>query len=292
MKDNQIKGTGIGRIETMKKILLPLDGSKASLKAFIPAKSLAELLETTLCILHISEEELDQNAFFEKLGINKEDLDCYIISHKTGDPAKIILEESEQCDYIVMGTHGETCDITKRAGSVAIKVLENTDKPVLLIKPDIEINLQNGRWIPQKALIPLNGAPNSAQALIPAMDILAKTIAEIDLLHISFQKVEPPKEEGSFTTPYYEDYPQHEWKSWSKEFMRRFCPILHNHNHINLKLSLSSGNPAEEILNFARENKNDFIAIAWHGTFSHLRASTLKKVLFECTCPIMLIKIV
>lgn len=275
----------------MKKILLPLDGSEASLKAFIPAKSLAELLGTTLCILHISEEKLDQAIFLEKLGIKKEDLQCYVISHKTGDPAKVILEESEQCDYIVMGTHGETCDTTQKAGSVAIKVVENTYKPVLLIKPDVDLNYQNGKWIPQKALIPLNGVPNSAQALLPAMDILAKTSAEIDLLHISCHTAEPPKEKGTFTAPYYEDYPQHEWQSWSKEFMKRFCPVLRNHNHINLKVSLSHGNPAEEILNFAKENKNDFIAIAWHGTFSHLRASTLKKVLAECACPIMLIKI-
>jgi len=284
-------GTGIGRIKAMKKILLPLDGSEASLKAFMPAKSLAELLETTLCILHISEEKLDQDALLKKLGIKKEDLQCYIISQKTGDPAQAILEESEQCDYIVMGTHGETCDTTQKAGSIAIKVVENTYTPVLLIKPDIELSCQNGKWIPQKALIPLNGAPNSAQALLPAMNILEKTTAEIDLLHISSHKVEPLKEEGAFTAPYYEDYPQHEWNSWSKEFMKRFCPTLHNHNHINLKLSLSHGNPAEEILNFAKENKNDFIAIAWHGTLSHLRAATLKRVLSECPCPIMLIKI-
>jgi len=275
----------------MKKILLPLDGSKASLKAFIPAKSLAELLETTLCILHISEEKLNQEALFKKLGIKKENLNCFIISHKTGDPTKILLEESEQCDYVVMGTHGETCDTTKKAGSITRSIVKNTYKPVLLIKPDIEISCQNGKWIPKKALIPLNGAPNSAQALLPAMNILVKTTAEIDLLHIASHEIEPSKEEGSFTMPYYEDYPQHEWNSWSKEFMRRFCPILHNHNHINLKLSLSHGNPAEEILNFADENKNDFIAIAWHGTFSKLRAATLKKVLSECGCPVMLIKI-
>ena len=275
----------------MKKILLPLDGSEASLKAFIPAKSLAELLETTLCILHISEEKIDSNSFLEKIGINKEDLGCYIFSQKTGDPAEVILLESEHADYIVMGTHGKTCDKTQKAGSVAIKVVENTSKPVLLIKPDIEMTYQDNKWIPQRALIPLNGAPNSAQALVPVMNILVKTTAEIDLVHISSHKAELMKEEGAFTAPYYEDYPQHEWSSWSKEFMRRFCPILHNHNHINLKLSLFHGNPADEILNFAKENNNDLIALAWHGILSHLKASILKRVLSECNCPIMLIKI-
>lgn len=275
----------------MKKILLPLDGSEASLKAFIPAKSIAELLGITLCIIHISEETLSQDEFLEKLGIKKEDMGCFIISQKIGDPSEIILKESENCDYIVMGTHGKTCDTKLKTGSVTLKVIENTFKPVLLIRPEIELKIQNGNWIPQKALIPLNGAPNSAQALVPAMNILAKTNAEIDLLHISEHKCEPLKEEGSFTAPYYEDYPQHEWSGWAKEFMRRFCPILHNHNHLNLKLSHSHGTPSDEILNFVRENENDFIAVAWHGSFSHLRAATLKKVLLESPCPIMLIRI-
>lgn len=275
----------------MKKILLPLDASEASLKAFLPAKSLAELLNTTLCILNVSEENFDQDDFLSKIGINKDDLGCFIINHQTGNPAKVIIEESHKADYIVMGTHGVTCDTAKGAGSVAIEVLENTYKPVLLIKPDTQINYQNGRWIPKKALIPLNGAPNSSQALVPAMNILAKTDAEINLLHIAASKSEPLKESGGFTTPYYEDYPQHEWHSWSKEFIKRFYPALQNYKHISPKVCMIHGNPAEEIINYAKEYQSDFIAIAWHGTFSHLRAVTLKKILIGCTCPIMLIKI-
>ncbi len=274
-----------------KKILLPLDGSAASLKAFIPAKSLSELLNLPLCILHISEEKLDKDSLLEKLGIKKDAIQCFIITHKTGNPAQVILEESAECDYIVMGSHGETCDVSQNAGSVTITVIENTFNPVLLIRPDAELKIIEGKWMPQKTLIPLNGAPNSAQALAPAINILAKINAEIDLLHITSHEVELPREEGSFIAPYYTDYPQHEWASWAKEFLKRFCPILQERNHIKTNLSVSHGNPADEILNFARANKNDFIAVAWHGTFSHLRASTLRKILSECPCPIMMIKI-
>lgn len=283
---------GIGRIKNMKKILLPLDGSETSLKALIPAKSLAGIMGAGICILHVSDEKMDEKICISSLGIKKERLGCFVVLNRIGDPAKVILEESERYDCIVMSTHGKTCDTYRRAGSVAIEVLENTYKPVLLVRPDIEIKCNEEEiWIPQKVLVPLNGAPNSAQALVPAMKIVAKTHASIDLLHIPGQKKEDSSEEVSYTTPYYVDYPQHEWDAWSKEFVRRFCPILTNHNNINFKLSYSYGDPGEEILNFARENKNDFIVMAWHGTFSKFRASVLKKVLLETPCPIMLIKI-
>ena len=275
----------------MKKILLPLDCSEASLKAIVPAKCLARIVNATISIVHISEEEFDLAECLKKFDMKPENLGGYMITHKSGDPAKIILEEAENCDYIIMGTHGQTCDTSQKAGSVAIEVVENTYKPVLLIRPELQLKCKGPDWAPDKVLIPLNGSPNSAQALVPAMEIVAKTNAEIDLLHISSHKQQTVKEEGAYTAPFYEDYPQYEWGSWSNEFIRRFCPQLPNHNHINFKLSLSHGEPAEEILNFVRENHNDFIAMAWHGTFSSLRASVLKKVLFEAPCPIMLIKI-
>lgn len=271
------------------KILLPLDGSEAAYKAFIPAKSLAELLDLTLCILHVSKEERTQQELLQRLNIKPSDMGCFVVSQKGGEPRDVIIEEAERSSYIIMGTHGETCDETLRMGSTTAEVIEGTNKPVLLIKPNACLNITEGKWIPHKALIPLNGAPGSAQALAPAMRILEKTTAKIDLLHIFHEKTEPISEEGSFTAPYYEDYPQHEWPSWSKEFLKRFCPTMKN--HIKMNVSISKGDPAEEIAGFAEKNQNDFIAIAWHGTLSKFRAMTLKKILFNSNCPIMLIRI-
>jgi len=276
---------------TKKRILLPLDGSPASLKAYIPAKSLSELLNLPLCILHVSEKLHSISKLREKLNISKEDLKHFILSHQTGNPADIILEESKNSAYIVMGTHGKTCDVSLKAGSVTLTVIENTFKPVLLIRPEIELKIKDNLWIPQKTLIPLNGAPNSSQALTPVIELLAEINAEIDLLHITCSNTNPPSEEGSLITPYYTDYQQHEWASWSSEFLKRFCLVLQDCNHIKINLSVAHGEPSKEILNFAGTNNNDFISIAWHGSFSELRASVVKKILLEAPCPIMLIKI-
>ena len=271
------------------KILLPLDCSEASLKAFIPAKSIAELLDMTLCILYISEEESSKEELLRKLNISAEDLKYFIISHKTGLPEDLIVEEGENCKYIVMGTHGETCDESKRLGSITAAVVENTSKPVLLIKPNACLTVENGKWIPHKTLIPINGTTGSAEALYPVMEIVSKITSQIDILHIYSNETGQNVNKEAFSVPYYEDYPQHEWGSWSKEFLKRFCPTMKN--HIKMSVSLSQGNPADEILNFAEKNNNDFIAIVWHGTLSHLRAKTLKKLLVKCDCPLMLIKL-
>lgn len=271
------------------KVLLPLDASEASLKAYMPAKSIAELLGMNLVILHITDEEISQNDLLIKLNISKEDLKCFLIYKRTGKPEQIILEEGENCNYIVMGTHGKTCDESLRMGSTAAEVVEKTSVPVILIKPGAPLNIKEGKWLPHKTLIPLNGTPGSAESLTPAMEILSRTGSEINILHICGEKEKNEKIEGEYSVPYYEDYPQHEWTSWSKEFIKRFCPVMKN--HIKTTVSLAHGHPAEEILKFSRNNNNDFIAVVWHGTMEHLRAKTLKKLLFECSCPLMLIKL-
>ncbi len=271
------------------KVLLPLDGSEASLKAFIPAKSIAEMLDLNLIILHISDEEFSDDRLLEKLNISKEGLKCFIIRQKKGVPETVIPEEARGCNYIVMGTHGKTCDESSRMGSTAAAVVEASDTPVLLIKPGADLHIKDGRWTPHKTLIPLNGTPGSAESLDPAMDILAKTDSEVDILHICGTREEEEGMEGEYSAPYYEDYPQHEWNSWAKEFVKRFFPEIKK--HFKTRLSLSHGDPGEEILNFSRKNKNDFIAIVWHGTMQHLRAQTLKRLIFECSCPLLLIKL-
>ena len=271
------------------KILLPVDCSEASLKALIPAKSIAELLDMSLHLLHISKEELTQEELLLRLNIDTGELKCFVVSQKTGDAGEIIVQEAENCDYVVMGTHGETCDESKRMGSTAAKVIENTNKPVLLIKPNAFMTTENSKWVPHKTLIPLNGTPGSAQALQSVMEIVSKTSSNIDILHICDEKTGGNVSKEEFSAPYYEDYPQHEWGSWSKEFLKRFCPTMKN--HIKMSVSLSKGDPADEILSFAEKNNNDFIAVVWHGTMAKLRAKTLKRLLVECNCPLMLIKI-
>src|ERR1035437_1219326 len=144
-----------------KVILLPLDGSKCSLQALIPAKSVAKSLNLTIEILYVSDEELSKTELINKLNLCKEDLSNCMINHKKGDVAEVIIEESQKAAYIVMGTHGETQDPNKITGSISKAVAKNSNIPILLIKPNTKMELKEGYWSPQNALIPLNGTPGS-----------------------------------------------------------------------------------------------------------------------------------
>lgn len=138
----------------MKRILLPVDGSEAS-GAYDMAKSLAKAYDATILILHVDEpitpiywanETLTIEApsiphtengeaiveevakIFEGFKIEKH---C-----KFGDASSVIIEvsEEEECDIIVMCTHGMSAIKRFLLGSVTNKVAHHANKPVLIVR--------------------------------------------------------------------------------------------------------------------------------------------------------------
>lgn len=273
-------------------VLLPIDGSSTSFRALSFAKKIAEKLGLKIKVIHVSENEAESSETARKFMMHKYELAGYVITSRCGIPSEVIIEESRQSRYIIMSSHGATCDMSKLIGNTTLKVLENADIPVLIIRPNIEQFWLEEDWKLNKVLIPLNGTPGAAKALVPVIEMIAKTHAEIDLLHIATQGKAHPAEAGTLTSPYYVDYPQHEWPQWTQEFLKRFSTILEaNHNNLNFNLSLSMGDPAQEILTVAKQNKYDLIAMAWHGKLGSLRAETLKTVVFNADCPVLLVRV-
>lgn len=274
-----------------KSVLLPLDTSKISLSALTLAKTIASFLDMTIKILYVSDEEIPTKELMLKLNLNRDDISRFSVIHKKGKPDEVIVEEAENSNYVVMCTHGETGDMAKFSGSVTASVIQNTYKPVLLVRPDIQLEIRNDVWKPDKILIPMNGTPKTSEALHKIMELLIATDADLDLLHISPSKPTHTPESGEMTLSYYEDYQQLEWPSWSDEFLKRFCTELQNNETINFNFSYAYGDPGDEILNFADKNKDDLIVIAWHGDLGPIHAQILKKIMYGAQCPLFLVKI-
>lgn len=272
-----------------KMILLPLDGSPASFSALVPAKSLALLFNIPLYILYVSDEKLSRSDLIKKLSLDTSVLPRFVLMQKAGNAAEVIISELKNTKFLVIGTHGETADLSRLTGDVAKKVIETSDVPVLTIHPQMKINIENGIWKPKKILIPLNGTIGATHTLGSVIEILVAASSELNLLHIVHNKEDAFS--SCMTTPYYIDFPQFEWSCWSKEFIRKFGPILHNHNHIRYELSLLRGDPADEIISFAQTHNNDLIAMTWHGDLSEKHALILKKVIRLAPCPILLVRL-
>jgi nucleotide-binding universal stress UspA family protein len=139
-----------------RRILVPLDGSKAAegvlpfvtveaqchdatvllVRVIAPFRSSLMLIPGLLeqadaQVMTIVEDYLENIADqLQREGIDVE----VIIDH--GPPAQRILElaESEDCDLIIIGTHGETGGIRWRFGAVANKIIKaKTDIPVMVV---------------------------------------------------------------------------------------------------------------------------------------------------------------
>ena len=142
----------------MKKLLVPIDGSGAALRALDQAIALAQLSAScSIVVVHTHEEPLIYGAMAVYVPRPKmaelqrqhsedilvtakaklKDADIpYAVEVLLGPIAQTIAEHAEHigCDAIVMGRHGKSTLEDILVGSVAIKVLHASKLPVMLVR--------------------------------------------------------------------------------------------------------------------------------------------------------------
>lgn len=138
----------------MKKILLPVDGSESH-GAYDMAKSLAKVYGAKILILHVDEPITpiywaNETLTVEAPTIPHTDNGSIIVDEvskqfenieieklcRFGDPSSVIIEtsEDENCDIIVLCTHGRSAIKRFLLGSVTYKVAHHATKPVLIVR--------------------------------------------------------------------------------------------------------------------------------------------------------------
>ena len=129
------------------KILLPLDGSPTSEVAIEKAVELAVAFGAELVLYQgIAHSPITNPAFdselkleianakkyLEKLGSSHPELRYRVVVDVAG-AAKGILKQAEECDLVVMGSHGRSGVQRWLLGSVAEKVIQSATKPVMIV---------------------------------------------------------------------------------------------------------------------------------------------------------------
>lgn len=141
----------------MKKLLLAVDGSGASLRATRHAIELARLAGGSIHLVHAHEEPLiyGEIAVYvprQRLSTLQDEHSRGVMAPAqdalkgaavpfesevlVGPIAQVIAERAAQlgCDAIVMGRHGKSALADVLVGSVAMKVLHLSSLPVLLVR--------------------------------------------------------------------------------------------------------------------------------------------------------------
>ena len=266
-------------------ILVPLDGTKQALAALPVATVLGEIERAALHILHVGEHELTSEESLSQMRRETPLLGGVTINTRVGTPASEILQAAGAIEprLIVICKHSSH-ERGKMLGRTAMRVLHDAHCPMVLVPPERGAT----PWHLHHVLVPHDGTPSTSGALRPAAELAEHGRAELLVVHVTNIRA-APAEPGSLTTPRYVDQPQHEWPAWASEFIDRLacgCPL----GQLHVRILLAYGNVAAEILRLSEKQSTDLIVLAWRGIWEMPRAATIKDILREARCPIMVVR--
>jgi hypothetical protein len=90
-------------------------------------------------------------------------------------------------------------------------------------------------------------------------------------------------------SPRYIDQPQHEWPAWAQEFLDRLCAVGRARGEIAIRLAVAQGEAGAAIVEFGRQS--DLIVLGWRGALEPDRAWTLRHVIRDTTCPVIVLRV-
>lgn len=176
-------------------ILTPLDGSPLAERALPYAAALAGAAKAHLRLLHVMPiipavtrpwAEVDVAARLEHLAHNLRAKDIQATARTiTGHPAAVAILEAAAdppADLIIMSTHGRSGIGRWLYGSVADRVLQQSEVPVLLVPPTLAHTWPTDRR--PKIIVPLDGSDPSEAALGPARELAETLGADVLMMRV------------------------------------------------------------------------------------------------------------
>ncbi|NJO05134.1 MAG: universal stress protein [Chloroflexaceae bacterium] len=287
----------------MKTILVPLDTSGNATRILPYIRTLALAMKTTVHLLHIW--EFDAHLLYSRYqtmreyfrGLAKE-LQVAGIDVTTemqiGTPATRIVETAERLDalLIAMVTHGYSGFKRWAVGSVTDKVVQTSQRPVLIVQTD-EQHIPSTYNV-RRILVPLDGSPLALQGLEYALKIAAPFDAAVHLLHVvephvlsetAVNGVDHRTADGSSDRIRERQYQ-------AEQELTALRMQLHNHS-MPISIHVAVGYAAEHIVDAALEQQIDLIVMATHGRGGMERwalGSVADKVLHATQTPLMFIR--
>lgn len=261
----------------MKKILVPLDGSELAQSVLpyvaelarctgaevelLSAVSEVALWDPNASVVAWSREEQLALGYVESQREGLESNGVKATSHVLrGEPADVIIEEASKtdADLIALSTHGRSGISRWLFGSVTGRVLESTEKPVLVVRPPEE---DPGGAI-RRILVPLDGSPLAEQVLPLVEEVASACKAKVSVMQAVPPLTAYPGFEAYAPTAMGEVL--EDMQARSREYLSKMVDRLKG-KKIEAEALTSAALPTEAILAAADQSDADLIAIATHG---------------------------
>lgn len=264
-------------------VCVPVGRAEDGVLALPVARSLARLAGVPLHFLHVAPEEVPLEEVRRRLGLTADMLSGAMLEVAVGDPGEeIVRAAGARRGTLVVASLG----VPSRPGPVVVRLLRQSTFPIVLVPADRE---RQG-WALRRLLLPLDGAPESAAALCPVIELAAAARAAVEFLHVSGERASERVGAGALVAPRYVDQPQHEWPQWAAEFMERLHCLCRIPEGLIARFLLATGEAAEMIVRRAAEDGADLIGLSWAGAWEGGRAATFREVVRRAPCPLAVLR--
>ena len=287
-------------------ILVPLDGSKAAEMVIPYAMEIAARLDSQMILASVCDpsdvkaEQLYQ-AYLESLSkkVQSQIADWKPRKEKpvekkifSGKPAEEILQYADDNDValIALTSFGASGRSHWFLGNNVARILQSTIKPLLLIRaPANEASLKQNKLF-KRILLPLDGSEIGAVA-VPYSELLAQALgAELVLFQV-VEPLKPPMVGSDVNFPFNAPALDEEKRADSAIYLNG---VAERFRKWGFKVStvVVSGSPANQIIDYAKANAIDLIAMSSHGRTGLGRwvfGSVTDKVLHAGDTPVLVI---
>lgn len=274
----------------MKKILLPLDGSKLAdailphVERFVGQGACEVVLLRVLRAAESEDAKLERvtaEAHLADTRARLEALGARVTTHvREGDPAAEILFAIDQHapTLVAMSSHGRTGVLRWIRGSVAERVLRSCATPLLLVTPhaagggEVEARFR-------RILVPLDGGGRSAAILPLVEEVARRHEAEVLLLRVEREGLSRPMLAVALAP------------AKVVETLRPWTQRLGDQG-IRCRAIAAQGDSASEILDVAEREGADLVAMTTHGRTGLPRlldGSVTEQVLRHCRKPLLVV---
>lgn len=186
-------------------------------------------------------------------------------------------------DLIVMGTHGRTGPERLLLGSVTEEVFRRSHVPVLTIGPSVKTGAHSGGRF-HRVLFATDFTPASVAAAPYAVSLAQESEARLLLLHV-LPLPQELRDETRFQTSV-------------AELIHRLYEVVPPDVQLGIppQVAIEYGNPAERIIEAAKERGADIIVLGVRSAAGHLAAAThvqratAHAVVAHALCPVLTVR--
>ncbi|MBI2851561.1 MAG: universal stress protein [Chloroflexi bacterium] len=207
---------------------------------------------------HVSEETRSRLRLFQV-----EESEAAVHEHVLrGHPPSEILRYADEVDagLIIIASRGAASGGPWLLGDVAAKILRASTRPVLLVRTPARAEVIQQRSLIKKILVPLDGS-RIGEAALPAAEAMAKPLgAELVL----FQSVEAVFQAAPYNVAFPRQTPDERVQGEAHAYLNGVSKLLREHGLV-VSTVVETGPAPERIIDYAKANAIDVIAMSTHG---------------------------